>query len=34
MCLYYTNHLAAQIPNDPYMKGAEWVALGKLRPAA
>jgi AhpD family alkylhydroperoxidase len=29
----YTNHLA-QTPNDPFMKGAEWTAPGKLKPAA
>ena len=29
----YTNHLA-QTPNDSFMKGAEWNAPGKLRPAA
>lgn len=29
----YTNHLA-QTPNDAFMKGAEWSAPGKLRPAA
>ena len=29
----YTNHLA-QTPNDSFMKGAEWTAPGKLRPAA
>jgi uncharacterized peroxidase-related enzyme len=29
----YTNHLA-QTPNDAFMKGAEWTAPGKLRPAA
>lgn len=29
----YTNHLA-QTPNDPSMKGAEWTAPGKLKPAA
>ena len=29
----YTNHLA-QTPLDPFMKGAEWNAPGKLRPAA
>ena len=28
-----TNHLA-QTPNDSFMKGAEWTAPGKLRPAA
>jgi uncharacterized peroxidase-related enzyme len=29
----YTNHLA-DTPNDAFMKGAEWSAPGKLRPAA
>ena len=29
----YTNHLA-QTPNDEFMKGAEWTAPGKLKPAA
>ena len=29
----YTNHLA-QTPNDAFMKGAEWAAPGKLKPAA
>ncbi len=29
----YTNHLA-ETPNDSFMKGAEWSAPGKLRPAA
>ena len=29
----YTNHLA-QTPLDPFMKGAEWNAPGKLKPAA
>jgi uncharacterized peroxidase-related enzyme len=29
----YTNHLA-QTPNDAFMKGAEWTAPGKLKPAA
>ncbi|MEH2482803.1 putative peroxidase-related enzyme [Nitrobacteraceae bacterium AZCC 2146] len=29
----YTNHLA-QTPNDPFMKGAEWAAPGKLKAAA
>jgi uncharacterized peroxidase-related enzyme len=29
----YTNHLA-QTPNDNFMKGAEWSAPGKLKPAA
>ncbi len=29
----YTNHLA-QTPNDSLMKGAEWAAPGKLKPAA
>jgi uncharacterized peroxidase-related enzyme len=29
----YTNHLA-QTPNDSFMKGAEWAAPGKLKPAA
>jgi uncharacterized peroxidase-related enzyme len=29
----YTNHLA-QTPNDSFMKGAEWKAPGKLKPAA
>jgi uncharacterized peroxidase-related enzyme len=29
----YTNHLA-ETPNDPFMKGAEWSAPGKLKPAA
>ena len=29
----YTNHLA-QTPNDAFMKGAEWSAPGKLKPAA
>ena len=29
----YTNHLA-QTPLDPFMKGAEWSAPGKLKPAA
>jgi alkylhydroperoxidase family enzyme len=29
----YTNYLA-ETPNDPFMKGAEWSAPGKLRPAA
>jgi hypothetical protein len=29
----YTNHLA-QTPLDPFMKGAEWSASGKLKPAA
>jgi len=29
----YTNHLA-ETPNDPFMKGAEWSASGKLKPAA
>ena len=29
----YANHLA-QTPNDPFMKGAEWAAPGKLKPAA
>jgi len=29
----YTNHLA-QTPNDSFMKGAEWTAPGKLKPAA
>src|ERR1700757_225961 len=29
----YTNHLA-DTPNDAFMKGAEWTAPGKLRPAA
>jgi uncharacterized peroxidase-related enzyme len=29
----YTNHLA-QTPNDRFMKGAEWTAPGKLKPAA
>ena len=29
----YTNHLA-QTPLDPFMKGAEWIAPGKLKPAA
>jgi uncharacterized peroxidase-related enzyme len=28
----YTNHLA-DTPNDPFMKGAEWVAPGKLHAA-
>jgi uncharacterized peroxidase-related enzyme len=28
----YTNHFA-QTPNDAFMKGAEWTAPGKLRPA-
>ena len=28
----YANHLA-ETPNDAFMKGAEWVALGKLKPA-
>jgi hypothetical protein len=28
----YTNHLA-QTPNDAFMKGAEWAASGKLKPA-
>jgi uncharacterized peroxidase-related enzyme len=29
----YTNHLA-QTPLDAFMKGAEWIAPGKLKPAA
>jgi uncharacterized peroxidase-related enzyme len=29
----YTNHLA-ETPNDDFMKGAEWKAPGKLKPAA
>ena len=29
----YTNHLA-ETPLDPFMKGAEWSAPGKLKPAA
>ncbi|WP_456656437.1 carboxymuconolactone decarboxylase family protein [Bradyrhizobium sp. JR3.5] len=29
----YTNHLA-ETPNDSFMKGAEWNAPGKLKPAA
>ena len=29
----YANHLA-QTPNDAFMKGAEWTAPGKLKPAA
>jgi AhpD family alkylhydroperoxidase len=29
----YTNHLA-QTPLDPFIKGAEWKAPGKLKPAA
>jgi hypothetical protein len=29
----YTNHLA-ETPNDRFMKGAEWTAPGKLKPAA
>src|SRR5262249_14786098 len=29
----YTNHLA-QTPNDAFMKGAEWIAPGRLKPAA
>jgi hypothetical protein len=29
----YTNHLA-QTPIDPFMKGAEWNAPGKLKSAA
>jgi uncharacterized peroxidase-related enzyme len=29
----YTNHLA-QTPNDDFMKGAEWTAPGRLKPAA
>jgi uncharacterized peroxidase-related enzyme len=29
----YTNHLA-ETPNDSFMKGAEWTAPGKLKPAA
>lgn len=29
----YTNHLA-ETPLDPFMKGAEWNAPGKLKPAA
>ena len=29
----YTNHLA-QTPLDAFMKGAEWKAPGKLKPAA
>jgi hypothetical protein len=29
----YTSHLA-QTPLDPFMKGAEWSAPGKLKPAA
>ena len=29
----YTNHLA-QTPLDAFMKGAEWNAPGKLKPAA
>jgi uncharacterized peroxidase-related enzyme len=29
----YTNHLA-DTPNDGFMKGAEWTAPGKLKPAA
>jgi len=29
----YTNHLA-ETPNDAFMKGAEWSAPGKLKPAA
>ena len=29
----YANHLA-ETPNDAFMKGAEWAALGKLKPAA
>jgi uncharacterized peroxidase-related enzyme len=29
----YTNHLA-QTPNDEFMKGAEWTAPGRLKPAA
>ena len=29
----YTNHLA-ETPNDSFMKGAEWKAPGKLKPAA
>jgi uncharacterized peroxidase-related enzyme len=29
----YTTHLA-QTPNDSFMKGAEWTAPGKLKPAA
>jgi uncharacterized peroxidase-related enzyme len=29
----YTNHVA-QTPLDPFMKGAEWNAPGKLKPAA
>jgi uncharacterized peroxidase-related enzyme len=28
----YTNHLA-ETPNDSFMKGAEWTAPGKLKPA-
>jgi hypothetical protein len=29
----YTKHLA-EMPNDAFMKGAEWSAPGKLKPAA
>src|SRR5258705_32455 len=29
----YTNHIA-ETPNDSFMKGAEWSAPGKLKPAA
>ena len=29
----YTNHLA-ETPNDAFMKGAEWMAPGKLKRAA
>jgi uncharacterized peroxidase-related enzyme len=29
----YTNHLA-ETPNDSFMKGAEWTAPGRLKPAA
>lgn len=29
----YTNHVA-ETPNDSFMKGAEWTAPGKLKPAA
>ena len=29
----YTNHLA-ETPNDTFMKGAEWTAPGRLKPAA
>ena len=29
----YTNHIA-EIPNDSFMKGAEWTPPGKLKPSA